>query len=305
MAASLSELRACPVCDTPSQGATLFLEENFDQTKLSGFSYASRKEPEYMCHRLVRCTVCDLVYVDNPPKQEELADAYHMAEYDTSEEADDAASAYMRAIGPILTHLPQRRRALEIGTGNGIFLEKLASAGFTDLVGVEPSSAAIASAPEHRRAWIHEGIFSEAEFELESFDLICCFMTMEHVAAPGAIARSAMRLLHPGGVFITVTHDYRSLVNRLLGRRSPIIDIEHLQLFSARSIRELFARNGYSGIVCRGFSNSYPVRYWLRLAPLPSVLKHIVSSTLTALNADHLKLTLNVGNILAAGFRKD
>lgn len=297
--------RACPVCDTPSEGAKLFMEERFDQTRLSGFSYASRKEPEFMCHRLVQCAVCDLVYVDDPPKQDELAAAYHVAEYDTSEEADDAASAYLRAIGPLLGRLPARQRALEIGTGNGIFLEKLASVGFTDLVGVEPSSAAIAAAPERRRAWIREGIFREADFEPRTFDLICCFMTMEHVADPGSIARAAFRLLRKGGAFVTVTHDYRSPVNRLLGRRSPIIDIEHMQLFSARSIRELFARSGYADIDVRAFSNSYPIQYWLRLAPLPRALKRITAAALVALRANHVKLAFNVGNTCAFGIRKD
>lgn len=301
----MSHPRSCPICDTPSEGAKLFMEGSFDQARLSGFSYASRKEPEFMSHRLVQCAVCDLVYVDNPPGQDELAAAYHVAEYDTSEEADDAASAYMRAIGPMLAQLPERRRALEIGTGNGIFLEKLASAGFSDLVGVEPSSAAIASAPERRRAWIREGIFREADFVPHSFDLICCFMTMEHVADPGAIAQAAFRLLRRGGVFVTVTHNYRSLVNRLLGRKSPIIDIEHMQLFSVRSIRELFARSGYSDIEISAFSNTYPIEYWIRLAPLPRIVKRMAASTLVALRANHLKLTFNVGNTCAFGFRKD
>lgn len=281
------------------------MEESFDKARLSGFSYASRKEPEFMCHRLVQCTVCDLVYVNDPPKQDELAAAYHVAEYDTSEEADDAASAYIRAIAPLLAHLPQKQRALEIGTGNGIFLEKLASLGFSDLVGVEPSTAAIAAAPERRRAWIREGIFREADFEPETFDLICCFMTMEHVADPGAIARSAFRLLRRGGAFVTVTHDYRSLVNRMLGKRSPIIDIEHMQLFSARSIDELFKRSGYADIHVRTFSNSYPIPYWIRLAPLPRFMKRIAISTLTALGAGRLNLAFNVGNTCAYGFRKD
>ncbi|HET7175766.1 MAG TPA: class I SAM-dependent methyltransferase [Gammaproteobacteria bacterium] len=301
----MPHLRACPICDTPSEVAKLFMEESIDQAKLSGFSYASRKEPEFMCHRLVQCPACDLVYVNEPPKQDELAAAYHVAEYDSSEEADDAASAYIRAVEPVLARLPQKQRALEIGTGTGIFLEKLASAGFSELVGVEPSSAAIAAAPERRRAWIREGIFREEDFEPGSFDLICCFMTMEHVADPGSIARSAFRLLRKGGVFVTVTHDYRSLVNRVLGRRSPIIDIEHMQLFSARSIRELFVRNGYSQVEVEVFSNTYPLQYWMRLAPLPRVAKRMTVSMLAALRMNRLHFTFNVGNTCAYGFRKD
>ncbi|RYG10453.1 MAG: class I SAM-dependent methyltransferase, partial [Burkholderiales bacterium] len=170
-----------------------------------------------MCHRLMRCTVCDLVYADQPPPAQELAQAYHQAEYDSSQEANDAAAAYRVAAQQALDRLPRQTSALEIGTGTGIFLECLKQAGFEELVGVEPSSAAIQAAPEHRRAWIREGVFEESDFAPESFDLVCCFMTLEHVRDPRVIAGAAFRLLRPGGAFIAVTHDYRSPVNRLLG----------------------------------------------------------------------------------------
>ena len=281
----------------------MFLEENIDESKLSGFSYASRKAPEYMCHRLVRCGVCDLVYVATPPAQEELAEAYHQAEYDSSEEANDAAAAYIRAMQPILNKLPQRVSAMEIGAGTGVLLELLRGQGFSELVGVEPSSAAIAAAPEHRRPWLKEGIFREEDFAPASFDLICCFMTLEHVRDPLTTAASAARLLKPGGAFVSVTHDYHSLVNRLLGRKSPIIDIEHMQLFSDRSIRTLLQRSGLTDVTAKPFFNTYSIRYWTRLAPLPGGLKGLAEKVFESTGLERLKLSVNVGNTMAGSFR--
>ena len=283
--------------------ARLYLEGNIDKSKLTEFSFASRKEPEFMCHRLVQCPGCDLVYVDQPPAADELAHAYHVANYDSSEEASDAAAAYIRAIRPTLDKLSRCQSVLEIGTGTGIFLEYLSREGFSELVGVEPSSAAIEAAPSSRRPWIREAMFDEHDFEPDSFDLICCFMTMEHVHEPAVIAGAALRLLRPGGVFVTVTHDYRSMVNRLLGRKSPIIDIEHMQLFSKRSVQTLFERSGYTGIETKSFVNTYALTYWLRLAPLPVVLKRNVSKMLTGLHLAHFKLGVNVGNHITAGFK--
>lgn len=295
--------RHCPVCSAGREAAELYMHENIDQRRLSGFSFASRKEPEYMCHQLVRCKTCDLVYADQPPDERELLQAYHSADYDSSEEADDAALAYRSALSPILSRLAGRSSALEIGTGNGAFLEQLLAAGFRQVVGIEPSAAAIAAAPEHRRAWIREGLFRREDFASGSFDLICCFMTMEHVRDPGLIARAAFDLLSPGGVFVTVTHNYRGFVNRLLAKRSPIIDIEHLQLFSPDSIRYLFTANGYQDVTAHAFANRYSMAYWLRLAPLPAALKRFVNSVFSALRLDKLKLRVNVGNTLAAGFK--
>lgn len=299
----MGKSRPCPVCHTGFEKAKPFIKKNIDPAKLSGFSFASRKEPEYMCHRLVQCPTCDLVYADQPPGEDELAHAYHLADYDSSEEADDAAAAYIRAIRPTLVALARRQSALEIGTGTGIFLEYLWREGFNELVGVEPSSAAISAAPEHRRAWIREGMFEEKEFAPKSFDLVCCFMTMEHVRDPNIIAHAALRLLRRGGAFVTVTHDYRSLVNRLLGKRSPIIDIEHLQLFSERSVRHLFESVGYAGVTVSAFVNTYSLRYWMRLAPLPPGFKSTVSGLMATIGVDNAKIGMNVGNLITTGLK--
>lgn len=299
----MNSTRNCPVCNAPSTGADLYIEENIDKTRFTGLSFASRKEPEYMCHRLMRCRTCDLVYADKPPTQDDLAEAYHQAEYDSVEEGNDAATAYIRAIEPVLARLPERKRALEIGTGTAVFLEQLSAKGFTELVGVEPSVSAIASAPVHRRPWIREGIFVESDFEPASFDLICCFMTMEHVLDPKSVSDAAIRLLKPGGAFVTVTHDYTSWVNRLMGKKSPIIDIEHMQLFSAPSISYLFCSSGFSDVRVNRFANRYSLRYWARLLPLPQCLKFRIGAFLAGNWLGRQKLSFSVGNTIAAGYR--
>jgi SAM-dependent methyltransferase len=295
--------RSCPVCHAEANQASLLLEDNIDPARLSGFSFSSRKTPEFMCHRLVRCNVCDLVYANNPPGADVLAHAYHQADYDSSEEANDAATAYASAAQPAFAQLKQRQSALEIGTGTGVFLDWLKRESFASVVGVEPSIAAIRAAPEYRQAWIKEGIFQESDFAPASFDLVCCFMTLEHVRDPQLIAEAALRLLRPGGAFIAVTHDYRSLVNRLLGKRSPIIDIEHMQLFSSASVRRLFEGNGYQSVTVKAFVNRYQMSYWLRLVPLPAAIKSAVARLLTVTGLDKVKVGMNVGNLFVAGFK--
>ncbi|KDP87537.1 hypothetical protein CF70_000555 [Cupriavidus sp. SK-3] len=294
--------RHCPVCGNSPEGAKVYFQEHIDTSKLNEFSFASRKAPEYLCYQMVQCPHCDLVYVDRPPSQNALAEVYHAAEYDSSEEAADAARAYAGIVAPIMKGRAFKD-ALEIGTGTGVFLDALKSFGCERVLGIEPSSAAIAAAPDYRRQWIREGIFRESDYEPESFDLICCFMTLEHVREPKDIARSVMNLLRPGGAFVTVTHDYRSPVNRIMGKRSPIIDIEHMQLFSQPSIESLFNTTGYVNVTIRPFANRYALRYWTRLAPLGANTKKIVGSVLGALRVDGLKLSVNVGNTAAVGFK--
>ena len=299
----MSTPRACPICNTSAEEAVLFLEENINQALFSSFSYASRKQPEYMCYRLVKCKVCDLVYASNSPDQKQLAQAYHSADYNSSAEADDAARTYMNIMQSVLANLTEKSSVLEIGSGTGVLLELLSKEGFTHLVGIEPSAKAIANAPIHRRAWLQEGIFEEASYLPETFDLICCFMTLEHVYDPMALAMAAHRLLKPGGAFVTVTHDYAGWINRALGRKSPIIDIEHLQLFSKSSINRLFRRSGFSAISVKPFANHYSLNYWLRLTPLPVLIKRIFNYLDSRCGIGKTKIAINVGNIVAIGFK--
>jgi SAM-dependent methyltransferase len=217
------------------------------------------------------------------------------------EEAIFAADTYESALRSVIASLPQRERALEIGTGTGVFLERLLLAGFTDVVGFEPSRAAIDAAAALIRPFIHEGIFAEEELAPQNFDLVCCFQTLEHVSAPKALTESCMRLLRPGGVLALVIHDYTAPINRLLGRRSPIIDIEHLQLFCRSSMDKLLASSGFLTVEITPLVNRYPLRYWLRLAPLPGPLKKIVFPTLDLLGLGGLRIGVNVGNLLAIG----
>jgi SAM-dependent methyltransferase len=299
----LATVRPCPLCGAGADQSEPFLSDTRDDSRVSASSFASRKVPEYMSHAMVRCRSCDLAYVDRPPSVASLAASYHEADYDSAEEAEDAADTYSRALAPVLAHLKGRGAALEIGTGTAAFLEKLGDAGFAELVGVEPSSAAIAAAPAHRQAWIREGIFEEKDFAPNSFDLICCFMTLEHVQDPGALVASAWRLLKPGGVFVGVTHDRRGLLNRLLGRRSPIVDIEHMQLFSAASSKRLLQLNGYEAVDGASFRNSYRPSYWLRLVPMPDGLKAPVTRMLRGSWLDRRRLPVNVGNFMSWGFK--
>ena len=292
------EDRNCPVCGAASDEATLYLKRSFDPALLDEFSYASRKTPEYMSFELVTCPHCATVYASSAPPAGAIAAAYHDAGYDSADEATLAAKTYADALAPFLARLPSKTYALEIGTGTGVFLTKLKALGFQRVVGVEPSRKAIEAADPGIRPDIREGIFKEGDFEPQSFDLICCFMTLEHVPDPRQLVEAAARLLRPGGLLALVTHDYKAAVNRVLGRRSPIIDIEHLQIFCPESLARLIALCGLDKVSIESFANRYRMQYWLRLAPVPKPLKSGLNSALRATGFDNTTLRVNVGNLL-------
>jgi SAM-dependent methyltransferase len=248
--------------------------ERIDRRRITALSYASRKEPEFMTLRMVVCPGCGLLYAPRVPDSNELAHAYGETGYDSPTEARHAAASYAEALRGRLGGLPgDRGAALEIGTGNGALLGHLRAMGFTEVIGIEPSRAAADSAEPTVRPLIRVESFHAASLPRAHFSLIVANQTLEHVPNPDELLKAARGLLRPGGALMIVSHDYRHPLMRLLGARSPIIDLEHLQVFSRASLQFALKRAGFETVEIGPFANRYPLHYWARLMPIPRTIK--------------------------------
>jgi SAM-dependent methyltransferase len=295
--------RACPICGSDSQ-YRVFEEAAFDASRWDRFAFSSRKTPEYMHYRLLECGRCDVLYANPLPTRQALEAAYREAAFDSSEEARYAGDAYAEFLPAILAQLSRRDAALDIGTGDGAFLEHLLQSGFQRVVGVEPSRAPVEAARPSVRGLIRQGPFRAADFEPGSFSLITCFQTMEHVYEPLALCQSAFDLLHPGGALFLVCHDRRALSARLLGTRSPIFDIEHLQLFSRQSLSFALRQSGYGSITTHTVVNRYPLAYWTKLLPLPARAKGAALAVLERSGVGKLPLRISAGNFAVIAYKR-
>jgi SAM-dependent methyltransferase len=294
--------RPCPVCGATE--SVPFAPANVDAAALGAFAFASRKLPEYMHLALVTCPTCDLLYSNPAPLPGALDALYRDAAFDAPEESHHASVTYGRQLSRIAARLPDRRGALDVGTGDGAFLTQLLANGFTDVAGVEPSAAPVAMAPPEVRALIRNAPFRAADFAPGSFSLVTCFQTIEHLYDPLALCREARVLLKPGGALFLVGHNRRALLARALGQKSPIFDIEHLQLFSPASVRAMLQRAGFAAerIEVRPLVNSYPLNYWARLFPLPKAVKPGFLSLLRSSGVGRLPLAAPVGNLVAVAY---
>jgi len=293
--------RNCPICDTSR--AVEFAPANFDLNRLDAFAFASRKRPEFMHFRLVECQTCDLLYANPAPNPDALVKAYAAASFSASNESAYAAKTYGNYLKRYVADMPDRDGALDIGTGDGAFLEQLQAAGFENVAGVEPSAAPVQAAKPHIRTLIRLGPFRASDYASEEFRLVSCFQTIEHVHDPLQLCRDALRIIKPGGAFFIVCHNRRALLARVLGSKSPIFDIEHLQLFSPVSAQALLKTAGFKRVEVRPIVNRYPVSYWANLIPAPTRVKDVLSGVLTSTRAGKVTLAAPVGNLAAIAFR--
>jgi SAM-dependent methyltransferase len=294
--------RPCPICGSTAE-TQVFAESTLDPGQLDAFAFASRKLPEYMHHRLIVCPTCDLLYASPVPTASDLMQLYGTAAFDSSEEARLAARTYARFLPLIAARLPDCEGVLDVGAGDGAFLEELIGRGFTRVSGVEPSAAPLAAARSDVRPLIRHGMFRGDDYPSSSLSLVTCFQTIEHVIDPLETCRAAYRLLKPGGAVLLVAHNRLALSARIMGRKSPIFDIEHLQLFSPASARRLLDKAGFSRIELRRVINRYPLHYWAKLFPLPVTFKQAVVGLLKRLPLAGVPIPLPAGNLAAIGFR--
>jgi SAM-dependent methyltransferase len=229
--------------------------------------------------------------------------AYSEAAYDSGPEAQAAARSYAKAMTPHIARLAGRNAAVDVGAGSGTLLPWLCESGFSPVIGVEPSRAAINTAPPAVRVLLREGMFSLALLADVRPSLLCSFMTLEHLADPDEFVGEVFKLLEPGGMLAVIVHNWRAPLNRLLGMRSPIIDVEHLQLFSPKSVRTLLEKSGFVSINLKSICNTYPLRYWLRLTPLSLGLKTRITGILDRTGLLYTQVSLHVGNMLVVGIK--
>lgn len=254
-----------------------------------------------MTLRLVRCKNCDLVYAPNPTPNDDLVAAYMTADYDSSEESKMAAKMFAGSIAEIIPNLDKSGPAVDVGTGDGALLPFLQEFGFKSVIGIEPSIQATLHASKEVAEFIIQKPFSEEIFGDSQPSLVCAFMILEHLHDPRSFVETLNKKTRMGGAIALIVHDWSAPLNRFLGSRSPIRDIEHMQLFNRKSISILLENSGYKLLLLKPIVSRYPLKYWLKLSPLPSRLKSMFLKVLSVLNLGDIKLSIDGGNFLAVG----
>ncbi|MDO8559665.1 MAG: class I SAM-dependent methyltransferase [bacterium] len=285
----------CALCER-SDFAVVY-QENFDVQLLDEKIFSARRLPDRIHYRIVRCNRCGLIY-SNPILEVEKINAWYrksFVSYDA--QVENLVRTYGHYLQQVARYHAEKERLLEIGCGNGFFLDEAQRQGYAEVYGVEPGEKSVEKAPPELRPHILVDVIRPGLFPNEYFDVICCFQTLDHLPDPNAVLASCRGLLKKNGVALFFNHNVGAWSAKLLGRASPIIDIEHTYLYDKRTMRALFEKHGFTVREVNSAFNIHNLSYWVRLFPLPKKMKLFLLRLLQRPGLD-VRLKMYAGNLV-------
>lgn len=201
--------------------------------------------------RIVRCTVCDLVYVSPTFDEAHYQTVYRSAEYqDIVKELGISSHEYRvqrfgrERVDILARHLRAARpRLLDVGCSTGFVVEAARERGW-DAVGLDLNPSAV-DYGRSRGLDLRGVALEDAGFEPARFDAVCLFDVLEHLIDPGRTLRACVRLLRRGGVVFLYLPNYDSASRLLMGKDAHFIwPTHHLNYYTPATIRDLLRREG-------------------------------------------------------------
>lgn len=288
----------CAICGNGADFKILY-EKNFDPELIDKRIFSARRIPDRLHYRMVKCNSCGLVRANPILPLSRLERLYEKSEFTYSSQVEDLNETYERYLRKLDDFGAKRGNLVDIGCGNGFFLKRALELGYKKVWGVEPSSDAVAEAPRDMKKQIICDVLRSGLFPSGKFNVICCFQTLDHVPNPNEFLSICHQILKPGGLVLFLNHDVGFWLTKLLGEKSPIIDVEHIYLFDQKTMRKIFEKNNFKVLEIGEAKNTHSLGYWLRLSPLPLSLK---KRLLRMKKLFDMKLTVKAGNLyLIAG----
>ena len=289
----------CPICESLGNAVPVY-PSNVDETSFSTEVFSARRLPDRRHYQWVRCKSCTLLRSD-PVLDVDLEKLYVESTFDYSTEIDGLKKTYLKLVNKALKGKSFKKSIFEVGGGNGFFLEAAKDSHFAQVTGVEPSTEAINAARADIKPHMIASMMKDGVLKENSFEVGAMFHTLDHLSDPVTTLKDCLRALEPGGVFVVAIHNERSWSARLMGERSPIIDVEHTHLYTLKSGEALFRKIGFTDVSSGAYNNHYSLAYILHLIPISRTFRKRILESFMGSVLSKIKVVLPLGNMWVAG----
>jgi SAM-dependent methyltransferase len=285
----------CVICDTYDNAKEVYPPQiEFGSIDFKTFS--ARRLPDQVHYRWVRCNLCKLMRSD-PIYDLNLLELYKESTFEYSQETENLKKTYFRLAKYAIKDSFFEKSILEIGGGNGFFLEEMISAKAKSIAGVEPSKSAIDKSAPNVKPYMICDQMRNGLFPSNYFDLVAMFHVMDHLSDPLKVIEAIYEVLKPGGKILIAIHNEKSISSKILRRKSPIVDVEHTYLYNFDTARLVILKSGLINVQTGWYANTYSIRYLFQLLPLPISLKKALLSSRFLKIIMTLRVSFPLGNM--------
>jgi 2-polyprenyl-3-methyl-5-hydroxy-6-metoxy-1,4-benzoquinol methylase len=202
---------------------------------------------------VAQCANCRVYFRDPRPTQAEICRSYDFGSNYAEWQKDDSKRSPMwqRRLGRI-TRFKKAGRLLDVGAGDGYFLDVAKAGGFSTY-GTELSSTGADYAGK-RGHHLLLGQLKDIDFTGLKFDVITLWHVLEHLPNPGEALSIVAGLLEPGGIFVlAVPNEENQLFRYRIGLKKcpnplgPIVWAKeiHLTHFQPATLRAALRDHGF------------------------------------------------------------
>ena len=140
-------------------------------------------------------------------------------------------------------------------------------------------------------------MFNKKMFEKNTFDMITFFQTFDHIVDPNVFLQNCFKVLKDNGFILAINHNASSLSAKLLGEKSPIIDIGHAYLYDLATMRKIFEQNNFLVHSVFSIQNIVSIERLIQLLPINSITSDKIQKIAKSLRINKFSLKLPLGNL--------
>lgn len=216
-------------------------------------------------HIFLKCSGCGLVFLWPQPDESMLESMYGPEYYGEDQEEKFRNGLIVKGINYFAVrrarrfamHIERGARVMDVGCGNGRFLEHLSEMKMQfELNGIEiqPKAALRASSRLRERAWIHTVTDIEKFFGKQSFNAVSYIHVFEHLPDPAGTMDQMSEIIRPGGTVMIVIPNIASLQAKEYKHKWFHLDPpRHLHFYPPQLLINEMLKRGFHSVSVRYF----------------------------------------------------